>query len=139
MTDQRYRPDLCDSQSDDGEPQADLCGGDETQDELTRLRADRDLFRGQRDAARKQVSELNAKLQKCREDIDRAKRAHKSFWGDLDRLKAENERLRKEGSVYNGRSAEEWYTLYCQSVLASAAADTRHGDVMRDELPEYLL
>jgi len=35
----RYRPDLCDSQSDASEPQADLCGGGETQDELARLRA----------------------------------------------------------------------------------------------------
>jgi len=37
-----YRADLCESQNDGGEPQADLCGGGETQDELARLKAEID-------------------------------------------------------------------------------------------------
>jgi len=129
-----YRPDLCEPQTDASEPQADLCGGGDTQDELTRLRAENERLQrevsklNRKDELRKRYSE---NLPFCPDHRDKVK--------GLPCRECENERLRKQGSVYNGRSAEEWYTLYCQSVLASDAADDRRGFVLRDELPEYLL
>ena len=70
-------------------------------------------------------NQLGAKIAECKrlgQVVLQLKVEVEDHKTEATELKAENERLRNLPSFYNGKSAEGWYTLYCQEKLEAAKA-----------------
>ena len=132
------RPDLCESQNADGEPQADLCGGDDTQ-------GTKAVIRNAGQAKPRKVEEPEDTVEMLR----RINEASGNPWKDkevcgccrmpkqigspcecvdeqmdeLNRLLAENEELRRKFDKLQ--------------ILVDSFRSARHPDVMTDDPPEY--